>query len=161
MDKLHIVKYRYEVQEQKEVPVWYTGPFRDWSNGKTILDQRKAKWNHPGTTRVTVLMEQLRVSNIWRSSHLLNSRWRLASLARQRSASPVESRSRTSVSSRSRLSRSTSRCNASLCNKGTTSSEREEYMRTVFKVTRHIVIIGTGCSHVCYRRASLSATCLL
>jgi hypothetical protein len=51
MDILHIVKYRYEVQEQKEVPVWYTGPFRDWSNGKTILDPRKAKWNHPGMTR--------------------------------------------------------------------------------------------------------------
>jgi hypothetical protein len=24
----YIDKYRYEIQEQKEVPVWYTGPFR-------------------------------------------------------------------------------------------------------------------------------------
>lgn len=56
------------------------------------------------------------VKQLCRASHLPNSRWRLASLARQRSVSLAESRSRTSVSSRSRLSRSTSRCSASLCN---------------------------------------------
>jgi hypothetical protein len=28
MDIIYTDKCRYEVQEQKEVPVWYTGPFR-------------------------------------------------------------------------------------------------------------------------------------
>jgi hypothetical protein len=28
MDMVYIDKYRYEIQEQKEVPVWYTDPFR-------------------------------------------------------------------------------------------------------------------------------------
>jgi hypothetical protein len=28
MDIAYIDKCRYEIKEQKEVPVWYTGPFR-------------------------------------------------------------------------------------------------------------------------------------
>jgi hypothetical protein len=37
MDVVYIGKHRYEIQEQKEVPVWYTGTYRPISN--TVVNQ--------------------------------------------------------------------------------------------------------------------------
>jgi hypothetical protein len=32
MDVVYVDKFRYEIQEQKEVPVWYTGIYRPISS---------------------------------------------------------------------------------------------------------------------------------
>jgi hypothetical protein len=42
MDVVYTGKWQYEIQEQKEVPIWYTGPFRaltiyDWLTDWPIL----------------------------------------------------------------------------------------------------------------------------
>jgi hypothetical protein len=39
---IHTDKCRYEIQEEKEVPVWYTGPFRSPVGRMTNMFLREA-----------------------------------------------------------------------------------------------------------------------